>query len=214
MTLSTKCLLLLLMLSLTSCYKTITEKQIAFAMDETEKDKLFTVCNEINAQGDIQRLLFEIKKKTREAIVLLGDGEDIPKKSDRIEEIALSVDEMTKKVISLSRTEWVSDQWNYEVSWSIDKNDFDDLLGTRFSRGFEISDTKLHDIIYMGEKRNDLAPNISWTQNGNVIELKYKNSGTSLELCQLHKTLMILIEVKYRHIKNKNVRFFNLTLNL
>jgi hypothetical protein len=43
-----------------------------------------------------------------------------------------------------------------------------------------------------------------------MVNINYKNSASSLELCQLHQTMMIIVEVEYRNKLMKNKSVFNL----
>lgn len=193
------------------CYKTVTEGQFLLKVNNVEKETVLNECREINAEGDIMKLLAEIKEDTNEVIGIL-EGDDLEGSRSRIESLADGIDAKTKKVISLSRVSWVNSKWNYEVKWILDREDFKDLWGTHVKYGFELKEAKLQDVYLMGEKRSDLLSHISLNKKGNAVEITLKNHGSSLEICQLNKTLMILAKANFRNIKNNNIRYFNLIL--
>lgn len=206
----TTCLLVLIFsLALGGCYKTVTEKQLTLKMNKEEKEILQKECTEINSQGDIMKLLAEIKRDTNEVIGIL-EGDNLEAEESRIEILADRIDQKTKLVLSLSRDSWVKERWDFEVKWLLDREDFKDLWGSHLKNGFQITRAKLQDAYLMGEKRSDLLDHVRLTRRGSRVEIFYQNRGSSLEICQLQKTLMIMAEVNYRNITNKNVRYFNL----
>lgn len=193
------------------CFKTVREGQFLLRVNDVEKETILNECREINAEGDIMKLLAEIKEETDEVIAIL-ESDNLKDARLRIETLADDIDVKTKKVISLSRENWIQSKWDYEAKWILNHEDFKDLWGTHIKRGFELKDVKLQDIYLMGEKRSDLLSNIVLVKKGNMVEITFKNYGSSLEICQLNKTLMILTKANYRNIKNKNIRYFNLIL--
>ena len=202
-------LVLIFSLALGGCYKTVTEKQLTLKMNQGEKEILQKECAEINSQGDIMKLLAEIKSDTNEVISIL-EGDNLESEESRIELLADRIDQKTKLVLSLSRDSWVKERWDFEVKWLLDREDFKDLWGSHLKNGFQITRAKLQDAYLMGEKRSDLLDHVRLTRKGSRVEIFYQNRGSSLEICQLQKTLMIMAEVNYRNITNKNVRYFNL----
>lgn len=208
---SLKLLTLAFCLSLGGCYKTVTEGQFVLKINDAEKETLLNDCRQINAEGDIMKLLAEIKADTNEVIGIL-EGDDIEGARAQVETLADGIDIKTKKVISLSRGNWVDSRWDYEAKWMLNREDFKDLWGTHIKNGFQLNRAKLQDVYFMGEKRSDLLGNVNLVKKGNTVEVTFKNRGSSLEICQLNKTLMIMAETNYRNIKNRNVRYFNLIL--
>ena len=207
-----KLLLLAMSLSMAGCYKTKSVKQIRFNMDAQDKEILMGQCEEMKSFGDINELLKEIKKDTKTLLSLLED-EDMLKNKSGISKLAERIDMNSKGVIALSKNEWIESRWDFEAEWVIDKEDFNDVVGTHIKKAFLIKDASLQKIYFHGEERIDLLNNITVTQKYNNVNIRYKNRGNSLELCQLHKTMMVLVNVKYRNITNINNRYFNLSLN-
>lgn len=203
---------LTLLMTLSGCYKTKVETQAKLIMNEDEQEHLFNECKVINKSGDILNLLSEIKHETDDVFKLL-EGDDILSSQNKVKELASSIDKKSKAVIFLSNTDWVSSIWNYEKVWEINNDDFNDTIGAHVKNGFTITNSIIQKVYFMGEERSDLLDKIIMKREGNNIQISYKNIGSSLELCQLQKTLMILVEVSYRNITNRNHRFFNLTLN-
>jgi hypothetical protein len=198
---------------MSGCFKTIVAKQSTLEMNAIDKNSVGNACKEINSQGDIFKLLKEIKNDTNEVIKILEDG-DLPSKEARVTEIASKVDQKTKLVLTLSKAEWVSNQWTYEVKWNVDEEYFDDLLGAHIKNGFDLKKAVIQDVYFMGEKRADLIKKMKLVKDGNTFFVTYKNKASSLELCQLHKTLMVIVKVDYRNITNRNERFFNLMIDV
>jgi hypothetical protein len=204
-------LLVMCCFTLTSCYKTKVVSQMDFDMDENEKETLMQQCDEMSSYGDVMQILHEIKSETNEVLQLLST-EDMRMNEKRVSALVDSINKKSYLVIALSRSEWVDQRWNFEAKWSIDKNDFKDVLGVHVGQ-FKITKAQLQKVFFHGEQREDLLQNVSITEGDNQIVINYKNRGSSLELCQLHKTLMILVDVNYKNITNKNHRYFNLTLD-
>ncbi len=204
-------LLILGTLSFAGCYKTKSESQLVFKLDPKEKETLTKQCREMNSYGDIMQLLAEINAETKEVLRLL-EAEDMRQNEARITELADSIDKKSYAVISLSREEWIERKWNFEAKWVINKQDFKDVLGTHINQ-FEITGVDLQKIFFHGEEREDLRDNVKVVEGDNEIRISYKNKGSSLELCQLNKTMMILLDVNYRNVVNRNHRYFNLNLD-
>lgn len=200
------------MLCLSGCYKTVNEKQFSLKLSEGEKNALMADCKEINSSGNIMTLLSEIKSLTDEAVLIL-EGEDLIKKEERIRNLAEAIDKKTKQVLTLSKSEWSSMRWGYEVKWVLDRQDFDDLLGAHFKKGFAITKAKVQGVSFLGEKRDDLIGEVLMSKKADKIVVSYKNTGSSLELCQLNRTMMIFMKLNYRNITNNNERYFNLKIN-
>jgi hypothetical protein len=207
-----KILLLCLFVTMMSCHKVVKEKQLTFNLNEAEKKALDLECAEINSTGDIFKLLAEIKSETKEALKII-EGENLSREEERVTRIAESINRKAEMVLNLSKPEWTHERWSYEASWVLNREDFNDLLGTHVKKGFEITNVQMQDIYFLGEKKNELLTNITIDKKYNKVTINYKNTGSSLELCQLHKTLMIFMKVDYRNIVNDNKRFFNLTLD-
>lgn len=207
-----KLLLVLTSVSLAGCYKTKTEKQVQFKMEPEDKKTLMQQCEEMKSYGNIMQLLAEIKADKDEVLKLL-EAEDMREHSEKISGLASDIHEKSEAIIALSKGEWVDPKWEFEVNWVIDNDDFKDVLGSHLKKTFEIKDTLIQKIFFNGQLRSDLMKNISLVEARNKVIVNYRNRGSSLELCQLHKTLMVLVNVKYRNITNRNNRYFNLTLN-
>jgi hypothetical protein len=148
-----------------------------------------------------------------------------------LENLVNEVSEKSKSVILLSKADWVSDKWDYGISWVLRRDSFHDQLLKKIGSNFEIVSTKLIDVYYNGEKRNDLAEHITTTvetgtvdrleSNGIItpvtqtysVNVDYKSRGSSLELCQLQRTMMIILEVEYKNKAMIDKRYFNLTFS-
>ena len=203
--------LLIILLSLTGCIKTKNESNSSFKMSKEELTILKSHCESIKNEGDIFALLKSIKSQTQRALLLTGE-EHPENHVEEIKKIAEDIDDKTKRVLNLSKEEWTDLRWEHQVRWTINREDFKDLIGTRFKKGFRITESKIESIVLNGQRRNDLKSFIKVKPGYSTLELIYDNLGSSLELCQLQKTLVVTMKVSYRHIKNENVRYFNLTV--
>jgi hypothetical protein len=222
-----KLLLIFIIINTTACRNTINQVQDSLSMDSMKRSELISQCNEIDSEGNIFELLKEIKGETDDALSILSTENLIVKRPD-IEEIASSINDKSNAVISLSKNEWVTRKWDTEISWSLKRFNFDDILVNNIKDRFEIISAKLVDVYYLGEKRNDLIDYITISVTHDDFQIKdksgqtiikpenymvninYKNTASSLELCQLHQTMMIIVEVEYRNKLMKNKSVFNL----
>lgn len=196
-------LLLISLVFLFGCIKNKPERNISFDMSQSEYEDLKKECAEISSNGDILVLLNEIKKDTRKIFKLLG----VPNPTESKEEITILADgiaDKSQKVITLSKHEWTMDRWKHEIKWRIDEGDF--------KKRSQILDQKVDSIYFMGEQRDDLKDKIFILKNGNNLMISLKKPGSALEICQLQKTLNIIVEVKLKSIKSIKKRYFNLNV--
>lgn len=180
-------------------------------MNPEELKTLNAQCQEIKTEGDIYELLRSIKMETNRAFALL-DEENPQEHADEVATIAESINQKTKRVLNLSKTEWTNSNWNHLVSWRINSEDFKDLIGTKFNKGFSILNAEIESVSIHGKKRNDLISKINLHKKYNLIDVNYENKSSSLDICQLEKTLVVTLRVDYRNIKNQSTRYFNLTV--
>lgn len=190
---------------LTGCVRTKIESNIKFNMDTEEFKILQSQCEEINSHGDILSLYQEIKNEVREVLRLLEN----PLKGARfrINALAESIEQKSKKMRSLSKSEWTKARWDHEVIWRIDQDDYKNAFGH-----FGLDQVDLEGIYFMAEKRNDLTEKVFVEKTWNMALVKYKNLGSSLEICQLEKTLIIVLGVYTSSMNIKKHQFFSLTV--
>lgn len=200
--------ILLLCPFLFGCLKPKSERNLSFNMDPSELSELKAHCEEINAHGDILQLLQEIKSDTKEALRIL----EMPGKGARIElsSLAASISEKSQRISHLSKEEWTTERWKHEVVWRIDEEDFTRSVGTFFENGLSILEAKIDSTYLMGQKRDDLISKFSIEKEGNLVLIKYRSLASSLELCQLQKTLLVVLDIYVRRVKAKRHHFFSL----
>lgn len=198
----------LTVLTLTSCLKTKTESQTKFHMNEIEKLEVHQACTAMKTEGNILNLLSKIKQDTDQILNLLKQ-ENVTKEEKQISLLAKRISFNAKKVRSLSQDDWTDSKYDHEIQWDITYDDFHDLLSF-YTGTFEILDFDIRGIYLLGEERQDLKDSTRVVYDNDGIHLTYKNKASSLELCQLEETLMIVVEVKYNALVNEKTRYFNL----
>lgn len=196
---------------LSGCLQTKSEYNSQLIMDTDQQAILKSHCDSMNQTGDMIQLLTQIKKDTNYVLDLLQKS-DPRKYQKKITTLADRVSENSQKVIHLSKPEWTTNQWNHQVQWKINDEDFDDILGVNLG-SFQILDYRLERVYFQGQLRDDLKEKITLHEGSDQIDISYQNMGSSLEVCQLEKTMMIVMKVKYRSLLITDDRFFNLHIN-
>ena len=196
------------LLCLTACLKTKTETQSSYGMNQADRAMLAAECKAMAEEGDILALLKIIKKDTDTVLSVL-DSENPEKQVAKVSALADRISDNSERVKSLAKGEWVETKYEHTLKWKINVEDFKDLLGAHVG-GFSLRDFEVNSVYYMGQKRSDIIPLIETSGDENEITVKYSSRGSSLELCQLEKTMMIVVEVKYRNVLVKGTRYFNL----
>lgn len=202
-----KILLLLSVLMLVGCVKPKSEMNVAFLMQPEEIKVLEGHCSDINANGDILQLLREIKHETSEALSIMenpGKGARI-----RLGELSDSISLKSEKITNLSKPEWTTERWNHEVIWRLGERDFKGL-GTRVRNGFQLLGAEIDSLYFMGQKNAHLAEKVTIVQGESDLEIKFKGMASSLELCQLQKTMFIVLDVNTRSLGNERHQYFSL----
>jgi hypothetical protein len=204
-------IILLMGLFLLGCVNPKSERNINFIMEPSELIVLKAHCEEINSHGDILLLLQEIKRDSKEVLQIL----EVPGKGARAElsELAARISENSRRISHLSKSEWTTERWQQEVVWRIDEEDFSKSIGTYFDNGFSILNASIESLYLMGLPRDDLNSKFSIEHEGNVVLVKYKSLGSSLELCQLQKTLIVILDVYTRSVKARKHQYFSLNVH-
>lgn len=194
---------------LVGCVRHKAEVQISKGNNAEEEQTISQHCSEIESQGDIFELLRLIKLNTDEVFGILERGNSLDQ-GEELSLLAKDIQEKSDKVIFLSRSEWTINQWEEKITWELDRRDFKSVLGKLFAGGFEILEPTIHSVYYQGQERNDLKEKLQLQSDSGSIVVTYHNRSSSLELCQLQKTMMIILEVKFRNLKWITTRYFNL----
>jgi hypothetical protein len=202
-------MVLFLTLSLMSCIRGKTESSRIFNSTKADFSILKQDCKDIEGEGDMLLGLKEIKEDTQ-SIFLLLEVADPTYNEDQITKLTSSISENAKKVISLSKAKWTDSKWNYETSWELTDRDFKTLLGRLFRSNSEILGMSIHSVYFMGEPREDLKKSITLKNEGNTLKVKFKGVASSLEACQLQRSLGIFLEVRFSDGKFIHSRYFNL----
>lgn len=201
--------ILLFSFILCSCIKNVDKSALSIHTNDQESRDLKQHCDELESKGDVINQIQDINHLTEDLLSLLeeakvdDDFSEILKVSDRISKLI-------EIIISQLDQRYITPRWNYDISWKIDRTDFNDLLGAQFKKGFKIVDAKLKSASFYGHQRDDLLKDLKMRQDGNRLYFNYIGLGSSLELCQLNRTRMFLVEVDYKNIVNRNLRRFNL----
>lgn len=203
---------LFLSLTLSSCYKVQKMNNHDLILSHDLSASLKQACGEIRAQGDIMKLMKEIKIETERALHLL-ENSDLVESEKKLRKLSESIEKKAYLVTSLAKKEWVTPIYDYTAVWAIEAKDLSDLSGSHFKKGLEFLDIQLKGISFSGVSRDDLLSNVNlFWEHDQLIKIEYKEKATALEMCQLNKSLMIIVDLKYRNIVNVNNRLFNLTL--
>lgn len=203
---------IILLFFLSSCISNKAEWSSRFGQDTSENAQIKTTCQEIEKTGDIFSLLEEIKFLTNDILQII-DSDHPENQYNEVARLSAEVHSRTKKVLQLSQSEWTHAKWNYQVSWLINRFDFKKSLGTHLPNGFELIGADIQDLYFQGEKRADLKEKLKISLVEQEFIVEYENIGSSLELCQLYKTMMIVIAINYRNLNGYKTRYFNLYLN-
>lgn len=203
-----KALILLILLGFVGCVQPKSERNITFNMPQEDLEVLKKHCEEINSHGDILALLREIKNDTQKVLRIM-ENPDYESRSE-LTLLAEQISERSQKVSLLSRAEWTTERWEHEIAWRIDEEDFKKSIGTFFRNGFAILDAKVDSIYLMGQLNKKILTHMSIEHQENLVVIKYKGIGSSLELCQLQKTLLVILDIHARSLNQHKHHFFNL----
>jgi hypothetical protein len=196
------------LINLSGCLKTKTSRQSSYGLSNTDKAEVQGICEAMEAHGDIWALLRKIKRDTNQVLEILESPEAETQVSE-ISKLAEGISEASVKVQELAKAEWTEQKYEHGVRWDIDAYDFKDLIGTKVG-GFVIRDFQLNDVYFLGKKRPDLKMQIQVSKDYDGIHVKYESKTSALDLCQLEKTLMVVIEVRYKNVFAQGTRYFNL----
>ena len=185
------------------CVHPKNEKNITFNMDPLEYKILQDHCEEINSHGDILKLLQEIKIDVQEVLSLMENPGKVTR--NQISHLAEEIARKSQKVRSLSKSEWTTQRWDHEIVWRIDDQDF--------RNNFSLIEANLESIYFMGQERNDLTGKVKIIQERKLALVKYRSLGSSLEICQLQKTLILLMNVYVGNLNYKRHEFFSLNVH-
>lgn len=172
-----------------------------------EAKRIAQECKQINNTGDIYDLLSDIRQDTGKIISIINEGSN--NQESKIQMLADEIKRNSALVTELSKTEWTTPNVRHEVTWSVSKENFG-----KTSSNFYIKSSQVHKVFFLGEEREDLKKRIDVTPQGDKLFIKYMNSATMLEFCQLNETLMVVLEVKYIGLRYINTKYFNLYVKL
>lgn len=198
-------------LSLSACLKAKTETHSSYNLSAKDKAELRNECTEMFKNGDINSLLNTIKMN-RNQIMRLLELENFIDYEKEISRLADSISEACDKVKALGKPEWNFSKFDRKISWTVDQKDFKNVFKIN-TESFSFDDVKVLGISLSGQKRTDLEKNISMLNRGDYLQISYTNKASALELCQLEKTLMIVLEVKHDGFIKTYTRYFNLIIN-
>jgi hypothetical protein len=197
------------MLSAVSCMRPIKQDQIQFSGHDLES--INSECELIKNEGSILDLIKVIKMNHKKVMTLL-ERNDPSLEIDKIKELALSSKESGEKIRSLIRSDWSKGKWNQEISWSIHKSDFSPTTGAHIPQGFKMLDAEIDSIYFMGEEREDLRGQISFELVNGVVRVKFSTLASSLDVCELQRSLVIVTAIKFRSLNSIYKQWFNLNV--
>ena len=205
-------LILITMISFTSCIRRKSETSRLFNLSESEQTELLKDCSDMEKDGDMLEVIQEIKRDTLRIFDLL-EASHPEENAPQVTSLSERITENAKRAISLSRTEWTDSKWNYETVWNLGEKDFKTILGHFYKDDLKILSQRIDSIYLMGQAREDLRSNVSVLNRGKSLEIKYLGTASSLEACQLQKTFSIILQVKFSDTKFIRTRYFNLNID-
>lgn len=192
--------------SLSACLK--TESQSGYSLSPNDKYQVSRECIEMQKNGNIFALLEKIKISTNHILSLL-EQKDVTQYEQEIFAHADIISKVSKNVQELSKSEWSVSKYNRQISWTIDQNDFKNFF--KIDTGwFKFDNAKVIDVFLAGKNSPELKKNIFVINLGDKIQINYITKASALELCQIEKTLMIVLEVNHDNLLKTVTRYFNL----
>lgn len=169
-----------------------------------KKQLILNDCREIAKHGDMIEHFELIDRNTKELLALLGAKNPFSQEA-RIHELVDELKMSSKSAMELARPEWTKEKWSSILGWSFFP---EPKPGNWF-----IYQVKVHSVYLMGENRNDLIPHLEYTERGGWLYVSFQRYLSSLELCQLQKTLMVVFEIKFQSGKRTRTYLYNLYAN-
>ncbi len=159
----------------------------------TPKIQEIEECKEIDETGDMRKLLSDIRKDVDEVLRLLEQPS--VKTNEQVHILAQEVAHKSTKVQFLSKPEWTTPKWDHEIQWDLTLNS-------------NLTSAKVVEVYFMGTKRTDLISHFELDIRQNNVSVSYRNQASSLEICQLEESYVVILEVKSRgRIKTKRSLF-------
>ncbi len=202
-------IIILLCLLFTGCIRNIDKQAYELTLTQADEDALWKSCREIDQIGNLSEYMRLIKLET-DLMLELIDNLEIHDSAAEVIELNDSIAENINEARKLIDVSYTTPQWQYQVKWRVDRKDFKGLIGNYLPKGFKIQSIRPVTARLFGEEADHLLSGLKYAQKGKSIEFTYAGLGSSLEICQLQKTRMIVVEVSYRNVVNHNKRIFNL----
>lgn len=193
---------------ITGCLHTKSEQQEVYKLTTEDEKIVSDICFQVTQTGDLWALITRIKAHSREVLSLLS-SKNVKSEEKRIAFLADEISSDTKKVQSLSRVEWNTPLYPREIVWKIDETDFPDLIAVRLKK-FNITSVTIKELYVHGERRDDFMNQVKINEASGAYEVRYSNVATGLELCELDKTLVLVVEVQFRNLLIQDSRIFSL----
>jgi hypothetical protein len=193
-----KALLLAVMILLSSCMKTMEFSHVQFDHSIAEMEALKADCKEISNEGSLLHLLSSLKDSHDEILNLVGRPNPIQEEY-RVRELANSIKETGERITSLVKPDWTTTMWAQTIAWNLDQKEFKNV--------------KVHSVYSMGQEVKMYHDEILLHKDGGKIIITLNHVGSSLEICQLQKTFLIMLEVQVKNIHWVKKKFLGLTIN-
>lgn len=198
---------LMLLLIFAGCLRTKPQQSISPKVSASALENIHHACEEIKSTGDLVKLLTLIDKDMQNLMHVLNRENLGAPEEHEATELADEIQKNSALVKKLSQENWSNPEVGNEINWEISNADFPLLPGE-----VRITDAKVHKIYFMGEEREDLLSKVTIDPTANRLKVSFEQDATILEFCQLNKTLMVVVEVKYRNLWKTRSKFFGLNV--
>ncbi len=196
-------LALMILASLMSCVQNNAHSYLQ--LGGIKKRELIRLdCRGIEAHGNIKQHLDIISQSTEEVLSLLESKNPLLYQQ-RISELAEIVKMKASLVHELSRVEWTDAKWFTRLGWSF----FPDPRPGNWL----IENIQVENVYLMGDKRDDLVAKVEFWEKHGWIYVNLERYASSLEICQLQKTMMVVLKVTLTSGKKERTYFYNLYFN-
>lgn len=201
--------MILLLMLLTSCLR---YKNLSFARVDASQEVLTTLkssCKSLTKDYDVADQIKEIKRNFGQIMSYLR-SEDPTSFEDEITGLATEIKESSRHIAQMVAPEWSTPRWKYHYSWKLTKRDFRPNVGSYFPRGVKITHVEVVGVYLFGDKRDDLKEHIQIMQKKRSFEVNLHHLASSLDLCQLNRTLIITVKARFKSLKMNKTKHFNL----
>lgn len=177
---------------LTACLGEKDGSRIKFP--KAQEQALQRQCLDMRRQGDY----FEVKRRFDRGISeLLELSKDEPKRAlKRAEVLVKQIEKDAERLRELARPEWNSELWPVEYGWDLVPEDFDCYGINKRGDGFRIRAIEVVDSRVYGRPFGPPAT-IKTKVHKRMATVRMKIPSTTFELCEMSRSIGILLKVRY-----------------